>query len=87
MINWLAVAAVVWLFLVAGVIFFAVCRISAAMQDGLLSACMLNAKRPLHVRLQHLIHFSDRVGISLTVTALICSAILAVMLVRIIFVH
>jgi hypothetical protein len=82
MINWLAVAAVIWLFLVAGVIFFAVCRISAAMQDGL-----LNANDPLHVRLQHLIHFSDRVGISLTITALICSAILAVMLGRIIFLH
>ncbi|MGD1070841.1 MAG: hypothetical protein ABSB15_11930 [Bryobacteraceae bacterium] len=80
MINWLAVAAVVWLFLVAGVVFFAVCRISAAMQDG-----RLNVNDPLHVRLQHLIEFSDRIGISLTIGAFICSAVLASMLVQILF--
>jgi hypothetical protein len=82
MINWLAVAAVVWLFLVAGVIFLAVCRISAAMEDGL-----LDTKDPLHLHLRHLIHFSDRVGISLTITAFICSVILAFMLLRILFPH
>ena len=78
--DWFAIAAVVWLFLVAGVIFFAVCRISATMQDG-----RLDIKDPLHARLQHLIQFSDRIGISLTISAFICSVILAFMLVKILY--
>ena len=82
MIGWLAVAAVVWLFLVAGVIFLAVCRISAVTEDGL-----LDTKDPLHLHLRHLIQFSDRVVSRPRLRPFICSVILAFMLVRILFPH
>jgi hypothetical protein len=78
MSNWVAVAAVVWLILIGGVIFLAMCRICAAMEDA-----GLDIGDPLHLHLRHVIQFSDRVGISLTITAFALSVILASMLVRI----
>jgi hypothetical protein len=80
MINWLLVTGVIWMCLVAAVIFLALCRISAAMHDQKLIRAGLDTAHPLHVRFRQLIQTEDRVGITLTVIAFICSIILAFML-------
>ena len=74
------VAGLVWMFLVAAVIFLALCRISNAMEDEKLTHAGWNAQNPVHLRLRHVIHSEDRIGIALTVTAFIYTVILAVLL-------
>lgn len=78
--DWIEVGAVVWMFLVAAVIFVAICRISAAMQDEKLTRGGISLSSPVHLHLRHVIQSEDRTGIVLTVAAFICSLILAFML-------
>jgi len=74
------VAGVVWMFLVAAVIFLALCRISNAMEEQKLTRAGWNTQNPVHLRLRHVIQSEDRIGIALTVTAFIYTVILAALL-------
>lgn len=83
--NWIVVAGVIWTFLVTAVIFLALCRIIAAWRDQRLMRAGLNGTNPMHLHLRHMIQFEDRAGMALTATALVCSAIVALLLANAIF--
>ncbi|HCC58362.1 MAG TPA: hypothetical protein DEQ47_14105 [Solibacterales bacterium] len=85
MTNWIVVAGVIWTFLVTALIFVALSRIIAALRDQRLTRAGLSAASPLHLRLRHMIQVEDRTEIALTVSALVCSAILALLLANPIF--
>jgi hypothetical protein len=85
MFDWIVVGGIVWLALVAAVIFLALGRISAAMSDQRLTRAGLNRANPLHLRLRHVIQTEDRVGISLTILVAICSVVLGFLLANQIF--
>jgi hypothetical protein len=80
MMDRVVVACVVWMFLVATVIFLALCRISNAIEEQKLTSAGWNNENPVHLRLRHVIQSEDRIGIPLAVTAFICTVILAVLL-------
>lgn len=75
MTDWVMVAGVAWMFLIASVILLALFRISATMHDEKLSPT-----NPLHAHLRQVIHSEDRIGIALTIAAFIFSVALAFML-------
>ena len=78
--DWIVVAGVIWMLLVAAVIFLALCRISTTMEEEKLTRAGFPASSALHVHLLHVIQSEDRTGIALTAVAFICSVILAFML-------
>jgi hypothetical protein len=80
MIDWILVAGVICMSLVATVIVLALCRTIATIRDKKLTRAGLGATNPLHVHLRHTIESEDRMGIALTITAFICSAIVIFML-------
>jgi hypothetical protein len=75
MIDHVIVAGVVRMFLVAAVIFLALCRISNAIEEQKLA-------RRVQLRLRQLIQSEDRIGITLTVTTFIYTVIFAILLVQ-----
>ncbi len=79
-IDWTVVSVVVWLFLVAMVIFLALCRIVASAHDRKLMRLGVGGASPLHVHLQQLIHSRDKMGIAFTVAAFIFSLVIALLL-------
>jgi hypothetical protein len=88
MMDRVVVAGIVWMFLVAAVIFMALCRISNATEDQKLMHAGLDPENRVHLRLRHVIQSEDRIGIALTVTAFIYTVIFAVLLAhRILPVH
>lgn len=80
MIDHVVVAGVVWMFLVAAVIFLALCRISNAIEEQRLTRMGLDTENPVHLRLRDVIQSEDRIGITLTVTAFIYTVIFAFLL-------
>lgn len=80
MMDRVVVAGVIWMLLVAAVIFLALCRISAAMEDEKLTRAGLDTGNQVHLRLRHLIRSEDRIGITLTATAFLYTVILAFLL-------
>ena len=78
MIDHIVVAGVVWMFLVAAVIFLALCRISNAIEEQRLARA--RAESPVHFRLRQVIQSEDRIGITLTVTTFIYTVIFAILL-------
>lgn len=80
MTDWIVVTGVVWMLLVATVIFLALSRISNAMEEEKLTRAGLPASNPVHAHLLHVIQSEDRTGIALTAIAFICSVIIAFML-------
>ena len=78
--NWIAVASVFWTLLVTSVIFLSLSRTIAAWRDRRLIRAGLSAASPIHLHLRHMIEVEDHLGIALTITAFVCSAILAVLL-------
>src|SRR5258708_7854353 len=80
MVDWILVAGIIWMMLAAAVIFLALGRISAAMQDQHLRRAGIGDTDPLHLHLRHVIRSEDRIGISLTLAVAICTVILASML-------
>lgn len=78
--DWIVVAGLVWMFLVAAVIFLALCRISTAMTEEKLARAGLPVASRIHAQLLHVIQSEDRAGIALTAVAFICSVFLALML-------
>jgi len=70
-------AGLVWMLLIAAVIFLALGRISAAVSDEKLTRAGLCGTNPLHARLRRVIETEDRIGIALTVAVAIFSAVLA----------
>lgn len=80
MIDHVVVAGVVWMFLVAAVIFLALFRISNAIEEQRLTRARSAAESPVHLRLRQVIQSEDRIGITLTVTTFIYTVIFAVLL-------
>jgi len=74
MMDRVVVAGVVWMFLVAAVIFLALCRISNALEERKL------ARGRVQLRLRQVIQSEDRIGITLTVTTFIYTVICAFLL-------
>jgi len=73
-------AGVVWMFLVAAVIFVALGRISNAIEEQKLTRTGVNAENPAHLRLRTLIQSEDHFGIALTVIAFLYTVIFAFLL-------
>ena len=80
MIDHVVVAGVLWMFLVAAVIFLALCRISNAIEEQRLARARSGAESPVHLRLRQVIQSEDRIGITLTVTTFIYTVIFAILL-------
>lgn len=68
------------MFLVAAVIFLALCRISNAIEEQKLTGTGVNAENPAHLRLRNVIRTEDRFGIGLTTTALAYTVFFAILL-------
>jgi hypothetical protein len=79
------IASVFWTLLVTLVIFLALSRTIAAWRDRRLIRAGLSAASPIHLHLRHMIEVEDHSGIALTITAFVCSAILAVLLTNAMF--
>ena len=82
---WIVFAGVVWTLLIASLIFLALSRTIAAWRDRRLIRAGLSAASPRHLYLRHVIETEDRMGIMLTIGALLCSGILALLLTNAIF--
>jgi hypothetical protein len=82
MMDGVLVAGVVWMFLVAAVIFLALCRISNAIEDEKLTSVGISRENPVHLRLRSVIHSEDRIGIALTITAFAYTVFFAFLLAR-----
>jgi hypothetical protein len=80
MMDRVVVAGVVWMFLVAAVIFLALCRISNAMEEQKLTRAGVNPENPAHLRLRNVIRSEDRFGIALTATAFLYTVFFAFLL-------
>ena len=80
MTDWVLIAGVAWMFLIASVILLALFRISAAMHDEKLMHTGLSPTNPIHAHLRQVIHSEDRIGLALTIAAFIFSVALAFML-------
>jgi hypothetical protein len=80
MMDRVVVAGVVWMFLVAAVIFLALCRISNAIEEQKLTHAGINPEDPAHLRLRNVIQSEDRFGISLTVAAFVYTVFFAFLL-------
>jgi hypothetical protein len=79
------IASVFWTLLVTLVIFLALSRTIAAWRDRRLIRAGLSAASPIHLHLRHMIEVEDHLGIALTITAFVGSAILAVLLTNAMF--
>jgi hypothetical protein len=82
MMDRVLVAGVVWMFLVAAVIFLALCRISNAIEEQKLTRAGLNPENPAHLRLRNVIQSEDHFGIALTVAAFLYTVFFAFLLAR-----
>jgi hypothetical protein len=80
MTDWVFVAGIAWMFLIASLVLLALFRISASVQDEKLLHSGVSSSNPLHAHLRQVIHSEDRIGIALTIGAFILSVALAFML-------
>jgi hypothetical protein len=80
MMDGIVVAGVVWMFLIAAVIFVALCRISNAIEEQKLTRAGVNPENPAHLRLRNVIQSEDHFGIALTVIAFLYTLTFAFLL-------
>lgn len=83
--NWIFLATSAWMVLIATVVILAISRTVTSHRDRKLVRAGSGADTPLHVHLRHLIQTEDRIGATLTLTAIVFGVILALLLINRLF--